>query len=133
MRSWRTSIGRWTLAAALVVLAGCGRGGTGEVTGKVTYKGDVLPGGMVTFIAENGKAESARIAEDGSYKVANIPVGRARITVTTQPPVKLGAKEPFEPLGKYIEIPPRYRDADISGLSLSVKRGSQQYDLPLTE
>ncbi len=110
------------------------RKGTGEVSGKVTFNGEPLPGGMVTFIPENGKAEGVRIAEDGSYKVTNIPVGPVRITVTTQAPVKFpGSKEPFEPLGKYVPIPARYREAETSGLALEVKKGSQTQDLVLKE
>jgi hypothetical protein len=117
----------------LVALSGCERG-RGDVSGTVTLNGKPLPGGMVTFVADNGQAEAARIGEDGKYTISNVPAGPARITVVTQQPVRMqGNGKAFEPLGKYVPIPERYRDPEMSGLKLDVKRGSQECDLPLEQ
>jgi hypothetical protein len=123
-------LARGVLAAALLALAGC-IGGKGEVSGTVTFDGKPLPGGMVTFIPANGKPESCRIGEDGSYRVANVPTGRAQIKVVTQPPVEFGKGEPFLPLGKYVQIPKRYSDPESSGFTCDVKRGKQEHNLKL--
>jgi hypothetical protein len=120
------------LGASLVMLSGCDKG-TGEVSGTVTYNGAPLPGGIVTFIAENGRVEPARIGEDGSYKVTNVPVGPVRITVTTPAPLQFPGREPQELLGKYVAIPKRYGEAEDSGFTFEVKKGSQRYDLPLSD
>jgi hypothetical protein len=125
---------RGVIAAGLLsflALTGCERG-RGDVSGTVTLDGKPLPGGMVTFVADNGQAEAARIGEDGKYTVTNIPVGLARVTVVTQPPVRMYENgKAFEPLGKYVPIPERYRDPETSGLTFDVKRGPQDFDLPL--
>ncbi len=62
-------LGRWgALLVLLVPLGMSGCGGTGSVSGKVSYKGQLLKGGNVTFISSEGKPTvSASIQEDGSY------------------------------------------------------------------
>jgi hypothetical protein len=116
---------------ALLTLTGCERG-RGDVSGTVTLNGKPLPGGMVTFVPDNGRAEAARIGEDGKYTITNIPAGPARITVATQQPIRMKENgKDFEPLGKYVPIPERYRDPETSGLTLDVKRGFQECDLSL--
>jgi hypothetical protein len=118
---------------ALLVLTGCDRG-RGDVSGIVTFNGKPLPGGMVTFVAVNGQAEASRIGEDGTFTITNIPAGPVRITVVTQPPVRMQENgKAFEPLGKYVAIPERYRDPEMSGLTFEVKRGFQQCELPLQQ
>jgi len=68
------------LAFVVVLLAvGCGSR-TGDVSGKVLYKGKPLSGGSVTFFHSKG-ASSSRIDNDGSYTVFKVPVGEAKITV----------------------------------------------------
>jgi hypothetical protein len=121
------------VAVVVVALAGCDAG-RGDVSGIVTLNGAPLPGGMVTFVAANGQAETGRISADGTYSVPNFPAGPARITVITQPPVRLNENGPaIETLGKYVAIPQRYRDPEQSGLTCDVKRGPQQCDLPLQQ
>jgi hypothetical protein len=127
---------RGTIAAglmALLTLTGCERG-RGDVSGTVTLNGKPLPGGMVTFVPDNGPAEATRIGEDGKYAITNVLTGPARITVVTQQPVRMHENgKAFEPLGKYVPIPERYRDPEMSGLRLDVKRGFQECDLPLEQ
>ncbi len=121
---------RWLAAAVLLALVGCG-GGTGEVSGIVTLDGKPLPGGMVAFIPENGSAKTSPIKADGSYLVSNVPVGPARITVVTVPPVSFGNAKPNLLHGEYVPIPKKYGDPRKSGLALDVTRGKQEYNLPL--
>lgn len=63
-----------------VLAAGCGRSGT--VSGKVYYKGEVLKSGTVGFFPEGqGGSFSSPIGPDGSYSIAKLPAGPAKITV----------------------------------------------------
>lgn len=66
----------------LVGVIGCSKSGT--VTGKVTYDGNVLTAGTVTFIPEDTakKAVPAEI-EDGVFKAERVPPGPVTVTVST--------------------------------------------------
>jgi hypothetical protein len=64
----------------LLLALGCGS--RASVTGKVTYQGKSMPGGMVLFIHQNKGAFSAAIKEDGTYQIADLPGGSVKIAVT---------------------------------------------------
>jgi hypothetical protein len=73
------------VSASLIVLAaaGCGRK-TGTVSGKVTLNGEPLKGGNVSFVRSDGvPTKSGTIAEDGTYKIEDVPVGNATVVVET--------------------------------------------------
>jgi len=137
--------------AASVGLAGCGSS-TGNVTGKVSYKGTVLKGGNVTFAGEDGKnPQTAPIAEDGSYSIQKMPVGPVKITVETKslgkvakapsntpaggkvPPPEAGYRppDPAEAARRFVEIPDKYSDPAKSDLTYTVTPGSQSHDIEL--
>lgn len=154
----RLVIGSVTMLG-LVFLAGCGPG-QGEVSGKVTYKGAPLPGGLVTFRPADPSHNSVAVelAEDGSFKVV-LPAGEVTasvdnlalapaaeldsgsLTVPLSPEAKkaLGSTAQRKSSGaakrssRYVEIPPRYQDAETSGLTFTVKGGAQTRDLTLTD
>jgi hypothetical protein len=160
------AFGRLRLAAgtglllALVLLAGCGPG-KGEVSGKVTYKGAPLPGGLLTFRHADSRHNSVAVelAEDGSFKVV-LPAGEVTasvdntglapvpelappsLTVPLSPEAKKALGSTAQPKAsggatkrsnRYVEIPARYQDAETSGLTFTVKGGSQTQDFALTE
>ena len=81
MRVLRTA----ALAALLAGLAvGCGGSNTpANIKGKVTYKGQPLPGGSVTFTGDAGSYPSS-INSDGTYSVKDVPVGTFAIIVDTE-------------------------------------------------
>jgi hypothetical protein len=138
---------------ALSGVVGCGGGGTGTVSGKVTYKdakgGEVpVKGGTVIFNAKS-KSVSADINEDGTYTAKDVPVGEAKIAVQTKAlgiraamgkeksipadsPMFKGGKSPEEAARRFVEIPENYEDAQTSGLTYVVKLGPQDHDLPLS-
>jgi hypothetical protein len=138
---------RFLLAAVGVFLpllaAGCGPA-VGDISGKVTYKGETLGSGTVMFYGTNS-ATPASIGDDGTYTAKKVPVGPMKITVETSPPAGGGKGgpaslnqgtmivdgQPVPPPGKYVEIPNKYKDAKASGLTLDVKAGKQQHDIPL--
>jgi hypothetical protein len=129
------------------------------VSGKVTYKGAPLKGGYVTLVTATGISRPGGISEDGSYTIDNVPTGPVKIAVDTEsikprssagkggmaPPKKYGpppgAEQPSAPAYKppdptagadrYVAIPQKYADPEKSGLTYTVKSGSQTHDIPL--
>jgi hypothetical protein len=136
----------------LVLAAGCGKKeayDTAEVTGRVLFNGEPLPGGRVTFVAvKGGTAVPGTIDEKGNYKV-QAPVGEVQISVDNSgldplkggrmgsrslPPLKRpGQKEPETLKGTYVPIPNKYYDPTKSGLTYTVKSESQKHDIELKE
>ena len=144
-------------AAALLFL-GCG-GGRGDITGEVTYKGEPLSVGRITFLSQVGKQEvkSANIIR-GKYTIPAFPAGPVKISVESFPPppeetltnakmakvVPAGGMKDFMkapppdllemangPPLKFVPIPLVYANPESSGLTYEVKRGSQAFNLPL--
>jgi hypothetical protein len=143
---------RLGLAVAMVFgAAGCG--GSGTVSGKVTYKGEPLGRGTVVFVSPGKATVTAPIAADGSYSIPKVPAGRVKIAVETksakgaEPPQGMmpprGANVPPEaknsPLyggqrpagGKFVEIPKDYADPDKSNLTYTVTDGPQTHNIDL--
>jgi hypothetical protein len=77
---------RATYLAAITILAvamnGCS--GRAKVSGRVTFNGNPLPAGKITFIGANGKASDPVEIADGNYSVFNAPIGECKIKVETQ-------------------------------------------------
>jgi hypothetical protein len=117
-------------ASALLSLAGCG--GTGEVSGKVTYNGTALPGGLVTiYDSQNGAKQG--LIKDGSYNIPDVAMGPAQICVETSPPIVSGINQknpPTLPFGPYMPIPAKYKEKK-NGIAYEVKKGKQDFDLKL--
>jgi hypothetical protein len=143
---WRLVLGG--LGPLLLVLVGCE--GKGDITGKVTFKGEPIPWGRVTFLSEGGNktAHPSRII-NGRYTVRGCPTGLAQISVESfQAPKVDKAKLPemmrkrveendpesFPPddvVGKFLLIPLRYANPTTSELEYTVRRGGQEHDIDL--
>jgi hypothetical protein len=71
-----------------LVATGCGGAKHGQVSGKVTNKGNVLPGGTVTFWPQGDVSGAtpvyAKIQDDGSYTAPKVPAGEVAVTVETE-------------------------------------------------
>src|SRR5262245_22211253 len=67
------------LLLAAVLTLGCGS--RPVVSGKVTYKQDVLTTGEVSFIGADGRSRSGLIGPDGRYEVVDPPTGEVTIVV----------------------------------------------------
>jgi hypothetical protein len=136
---------RWasfSIGAALATFVlsgpvGCSRGpATGEVSGKVTYKGSPVTEGSVTFLnpTEGGAAE-AQIEKDGSYKVGGVVVGEYLVeikplwhVVDTDP-----GKSPPAPMEKPApNIPKKYRMQGTTPLKASVKQGPNEINFEMS-
>jgi hypothetical protein len=138
---------RVTCLAALLLtlglaLPGCfGRRAT--VSGTVTYQNRKVTSGEVVFLSADGKAsQRAPIQEDGTYTATNVPTGTVRVGVDNLPPTTStgGARLPpndpeaqaaAKEAARYVPTPLPYRDPSKSGLSTTVKGGSNTYNIEL--
>lgn len=69
----------------LLVSFGCGTGNppAGKLSGKFTYKGQVVKGGTVLLKYENGQTSGA-IGPDGVYEFLDLPLGLVKVTIETE-------------------------------------------------
>jgi hypothetical protein len=144
---WRVLAGGAALCSALL-LVGCGAQ-TGNLSGKVTYKGNPVKGGTVIFMtADTTKVVRANIEDNGNYSAKGLPVGEMIILVESAwtPPKIPGGAKTAPPAGQKPPeghpeakagakgstlIPARYSDPKQTDLKVTVKGGDQQHDVPL--
>jgi hypothetical protein len=122
-----------------LVAAGCQ--GTGDVSGKVTYKGKPLVFGTVQFEGSDGRLCQGNIGRDGSYSVTGVATGEANVAVSSLNPkssdfVPLqregGPKLPPRPdVPGWFPIPAKYDTPYQSGLTYTIKRGENTIDIDL--
>jgi hypothetical protein len=142
-----------------LLFLGCG-GGRGDISGEVTYKGELVSVGRITFLSQVDKQEvkSAHIIR-GKYSIAGFPAGPVKITVESfeppdpeilqntkslakvkpaggmkehmpGPPPELLEMADGPPL-KYVPIPRDYSNSETSGLTYEVTKGPQTHNIPL--
>jgi hypothetical protein len=132
----------------LALMAGCASSRTpqhAEVSGKVLFQGQPLPGGKITFVSVNGGYSSVgTIDENGAYQI-KAPVGEVEIGVTNRilrprggatggiprlAKAQAGENQPVK--GRWVQIPRQYEDPHKSGLKYTVTRGPQTHDVELS-
>jgi hypothetical protein len=136
------------LALSPALLTGCGRPGkTGVVSGKVTYKGRPVTGGMIKFIpAGNGPPALGPLNSDGTFSFGGVPFGPMQIGIDTES-VRNAARADYTRTGKappgtqlresagghavYVPLPKKYADPKTSGLTWDVQRGNLTMDFDL--
>jgi hypothetical protein len=125
--------------------SGCGTK-VGDVGGKVTFHGKPLRWGTVKAKWTDGPAPgaaSAKLGEDGSFDIGKVPAGSTvqifievpqlpgtGSALTGKKPPPEVVKEAQEKVG-YEEIPDKYKKAETSGLSVSVKPGHNDLNIDL--
>ena len=147
-----TPLIRSLAAAAVLAAAGCG-GGKADVEGKVTFNGKPVVYGTVVVVGPDGIPKSGMIQPDGSYRVSGVPVGSARVAVTSprppgsetppkkramgrdaldedKPPPEPPPPAPPEVIKNWVSLPEKYGDPSTSQLTLNVKSG-QPADIEL--
>jgi hypothetical protein len=125
------------LTMAALIVAGCENGPTrGEVRGKVTYKGQPVKEGTVTFLnpTEGGAAE-ATIGEGGAYEVAGGAVVGEYI-VEIKPVTEMRdtdpGKSPPAPVEKNApDIPKKYRMQGTTPLKAKVEAGKNEFNFEM--
>jgi len=151
------------LSLGLLILAtGCPGGqkksiDMAEVSGKVMFGGQPLPGGRITFISKDSPqfTGGGNINENGEYKV-EAPVGDVKVTVDNQmlapgggaggkggkgpdaPAIKPGLKRPgseapISEKGHYVPIPAKYANSEETPLTFKINKGSQTIQIDLKE
>ncbi len=148
------------LPLVLVLVGGCShRGAHARLSGKVTYKGQPVTGGVITFLPQSGGAYTANLDANGTYSIADLPAGEVSVGIETEsvkrqatvadynkghqpaPPPGANANSmgaaggagSAAPATKYVKIPAKYSDPKTSGLSVSVTGGGQDKDFDLTD
>ena len=125
----------WIPVLAMLFASGCGGRPMGEISGTVTFRGERLALGTITFISADGSVAQGNV-EDGLYHIAKVPIGAATIAVFAHPsPIPPNLLDQVRPppayRKKFVPIPQRHHNADQSGLTYKVVRGKQTHDVPL--
>ncbi len=127
----------------LPVFVGCSSNSdelpTGEVYGKVTYKGKILPSGSVTFIPDGpGKAAAGEIQEDGTYVMTTYSegdgatVGSHKVMVISERDTSELPAESAEANQDLSLIPEKYgMSPKTSGLTAVVNEGENEINFDL--
>ncbi len=138
------------LSFLLLALSGCGGGGQfAKVSGKVTLKDKLVPGGTVIFANQDfSKVERVPIQPDGTYSSSRVPYGDLKIGVepaqkgaaslmpkgANMPKIAEGGPADVyaKKQGAYVNIPTVYRDPKTSPLKVTIDSPEKTLDLPLT-
>ena len=117
------------------LLAGCGAGEvkppTSPVTGKVTYKGEAVKTGTVTFLPVKGSSTTAEIKPDGTYSM-NAAQGASQVTIVSMEPEAPGAGgNPGQRKAPPKSLVPEAYGGPNSPLRVEVKAGPNKHDLEL--
>lgn len=126
------------LGLAVALCAGCGGAATGTVSGKVTVNNQPLKDGLITFLSDAGNRDafSARIT-NGEYRTDAMPVGTARVYIT--PPMEMPTEGPqggdLQPPPKVVKkalVPEKYTRVETADLKLTVNKGENTFDVPMS-
>jgi hypothetical protein len=138
-----TRLATLTVAACGLLLAGgCGlheqrlpeTGATLE--GTVNYGQEPVLVAMIIVQGDSGAA-TAYVGEDGHYKAENVPLGTVHVAVNTaagkgQMMGKMmaqGQGKGQAPLPKMIDVPAKYGDPNTSGITTTVNKGENKFDV----
>lgn len=120
-------------AVALGLLTGCGDSGeynpTGEVTGKVSVKGQPLTAGRINFVSDRGVGASGALKPDGTYTLEGaLPVGTYSVFITFDiSPAQRGTAA--ENVLK--TVPEKYQAQATSGLTADLEEGRTEVNFDL--
>lgn len=143
-RLWRLSR-RVAVLSLVTLVAGCG--GQATVSGRVTYGGNPLRHGSVIFLAEDGTARSGAIGDDGTYQVAGVKPGEARVGVISPkvdarhvpnaPRSDVAAKKKAATTKEkstiigWVDVPKQFENPATSGVRVVIGRGTVTQDIEL--
>jgi len=136
-----------TRALALLALLaastwGCGskseRPETLPVQGKVTYKGQPVPKGTVTFQSDSGQTATGEIQSDGTYKLSTFAEGdgalpghhKVMIIANDADPTLMPGSSPGYKPPKDL-VPKKYEKLETSGLQADVTKDKSSIDFDL--
>jgi hypothetical protein len=130
------------LAFALALSPGCSDAPehppTLPVSGKVSYKGQPVTKGTVTFVSDDGQTAVGEIQPDGTYSLSTFGqndgtvLGHHRVSVVASdadPTLMPGSSKGYKPPKDL--VPKKYGDAVSSGLEATVSREKSSFDFDL--
>lgn len=131
---------RLQVGLLVCLLFGCGVAGpkTAIVKGTVTFKGKPVPNGTVTFVPASGHHATGEIRPDGSYTLTSFRPGDGavpgtyKVIVVAMQDMTGRLPEDRTPLPPPI-VPNKYTSIATTDLTVEVKEGENQIDLPLRD
>lgn len=128
------------IAALSLLLPACGSSGPemASVSGKVTYEGNPVTKGTISFqpLDPAGRPAVGEIGPDGSYSLqTEVPgdgalLGEYRVAITAREDVILDYI-PKKPVPPKLLVPKKYEDPGTSELKAVVKSGSNDFPFDL--
>lgn len=160
-----TSKIRFFLAVPFLVAiaVGCSHSRTPcSVHGKITYEGEPVGGGTISFVPAAGEVKGGygtEIKPDGTYESSGLPPGEYVVSIETESAnrdrpkqvygsgnnsqkqgnyaemMRKNGRAPQEtaPQGKYVKIPDKYNDQAKSGLKTKLTNGKNEFNVALTK
>ena len=142
----RLRLSRALALFTLLILAafswGCGseseRPATFPVQGKVSYKGQPVTKGTVTFESDGGQTATGEIQPDGTYKLSSFAKddgalpGHHKVMVIANdadPTLMPGSSPGYKPPKDL--VPKKYSQFDTSGLEATVAKDKTSYEFDL--
>jgi hypothetical protein len=145
---WSHHFPAFGLGLALLASAGCGAE-SGAVTGTVSFQGKSVASGTVIIVGADSLPYYGAIQDDGTYTIARVPTGLAKIAVLSPGPdsgpnirmayaaSQRGFEKKVAPRAfrgdphKWFPLPEKCAEFDTSGLTLTVTRGTNELDIVL--
>lgn len=147
------------LLALGVLILGCHKNpnAPAQLSGSVSYKGQPLKGGTLTFYGKAGGSYNAGINEQGNFSLTDLPEGEMTVAIETEsanPDKKTpsyggkkfeGKMKAYQPPGappkpdaasereSYVKIPAKYADAKTSGLTVTLVAGKNTKTFDLSD
>lgn len=128
--------------AAIAPLWGCGSSGPemASVRGVVTYDGQPVPKGLVSFqaVAADGRNATGLIQPDGSYELQTenprdgALLGEYRVSISARDDEVL-MYIPKKPTPPKRLVPQKYENPETSNLTATVASGSNTHNFELTD
>jgi hypothetical protein len=140
----RTGPIRALALSALLTAPTCGCGSQSEhpetvpVQGKVTYHGQPVPKGTITFQPDDGQTATGEIQPDGTYRLGTFAEKdgavpghhKVMIIANDADPTKMPGSSPGYKPPKDL-VPKKYSQLETSGLEATVTKEKTAYDFEL--
>lgn len=123
-----------------LLLAGCGERGerikeTGaSLEGTIIYGKEKVPGALVIVQGKEGGA-TATADDNGHFQVNNVPLGEVQIAVNTEAGRGMMKSRMMagQPVPRMIDVPAKYHDPSHSGITTTIEKGSNTYDISISK